>query len=263
MDLHGDVVSLVDSLTSTVGDGLAYPLISDFIAKILPGDDVMWTDIRFDNSPTRAYRRSSGDDPLLARALTDHGLQLPALQSYLTSSDLSPRRVSDICSESAWTGLRAYDETFAGTGERYQLSIVLKVQPPTRGRGWVVTRTLRDFTNAEVEIAERLHPLLVAVDHLTRSGEPSVGNGYDLTSRETQILHHLAKGATAARIGRELGLSDRTVGKHLEHIYAKLGCHDRLVAVDRARQWGLLPAQISAASDRMPPTIPSSAALAV
>jgi DNA-binding NarL/FixJ family response regulator len=54
-----------------------------------------------------------------------------------------------------------------------------------------------------------------------------------LTAREVHILELLAAGLTADAIGRHCGISPRTVGKHLENIYAKLGCHDRLTAVLR------------------------------
>ena len=61
-----------------------------------------------------------------------------------------------------------------------------------------------------------------------------------LTHREQEILAQLAGGRTAASIGRRLGIARGTVCKHLEHIYAKLGHHDRLSAVTYARETGLL-----------------------
>ena len=61
-----------------------------------------------------------------------------------------------------------------------------------------------------------------------------------LTARELQLLALVASGMTAQAIGRAERISPRTVRKHLEHVYAKLGRHDRLAAVDYARQLGLL-----------------------
>lgn len=44
----------------------------------------------------------------------------------------------------------------------------------------------------------------------------------------------LSTGMTAAAIGRILGISNRTVSKHIQNAYDKLGVHDRLlVAADR------------------------------
>jgi DNA-binding NarL/FixJ family response regulator len=70
-------------------------------------------------------------------------------------------------------------------------------------------------------------------------------NQADLTARELAVLTALAGGLSATAIGRRLGISVGTVDKHLEHIYRKLGCRDRLVAVTIARQLGLLPAKVS------------------
>jgi ATP/maltotriose-dependent transcriptional regulator MalT len=61
-----------------------------------------------------------------------------------------------------------------------------------------------------------------------------------VTGREREVLKLLATSSTAARIGRELRISERTVHKHLENLYGKLGVHDRLAAVLRAQDLGLL-----------------------
>ena len=44
-------------------------------------------------------------------------------------------------------------------------------------------------------------------------------------------------------IGIRLGISPRTVHKHQEHLYRKLGAVDRLSAVLRAQEAGVLPPQ--------------------
>jgi DNA-binding NarL/FixJ family response regulator len=51
-----------------------------------------------------------------------------------------------------------------------------------------------------------------------------------LTTREGEVLGWLAKGKTNRDIAQILGLSPRTVDKHLEQIYAKLGVENRTAA---------------------------------
>ncbi len=51
-----------------------------------------------------------------------------------------------------------------------------------------------------------------------------------LTAREGEVLSWLAKGKTNRDIAQILGLSPRTVDKHLEQIYAKLGVENRTAA---------------------------------
>ncbi|KPG01377.1 response regulator [Rhodopseudomonas palustris] len=53
---------------------------------------------------------------------------------------------------------------------------------------------------------------------------------FGLTSREGEVLAWLSKGKTNRDIAQILGLSPRTVDKHLEQIYAKLGVENRTAA---------------------------------
>ncbi len=53
---------------------------------------------------------------------------------------------------------------------------------------------------------------------------------FGLTAREGEVLSWLSKGKTNRDIAQILGLSPRTVDKHLEQIYAKLGVENRTAA---------------------------------
>jgi DNA-binding NarL/FixJ family response regulator len=64
---------------------------------------------------------------------------------------------------------------------------------------------------------------------------------FQLTPRELMVLTLLADGHTAVGIAHQLDISPRTVRKHLENLYRKLGTSDRLTSVLRARSAGLLP----------------------
>jgi DNA-binding CsgD family transcriptional regulator len=50
-----------------------------------------------------------------------------------------------------------------------------------------------------------------------------VGRAPALTVRESEVVSWLAAGRTDRQIASALGLSPRTVHKHLEHVYRKLG----------------------------------------
>ena len=64
---------------------------------------------------------------------------------------------------------------------------------------------------------------------------PVVVPGEDLTTREREVLEHLAKGANNRQIARELGVSLKTVQNHVSRILDKLQAADRTQAVLRAR----------------------------
>jgi len=57
---------------------------------------------------------------------------------------------------------------------------------------------------------------------------------YGLTPRESEVLAWVAKGKTNAEVGAILDMSNRTVQKHLEHVYQKLGVETRTTATVRA-----------------------------
>lgn len=57
---------------------------------------------------------------------------------------------------------------------------------------------------------------------------------FQLTEREIEVLRWVACGKTNKDIGDILGLSPRTVNKHLEHIYVKLGVETRTAATSVA-----------------------------
>jgi DNA-binding NarL/FixJ family response regulator len=61
-----------------------------------------------------------------------------------------------------------------------------------------------------------------------------------VTERERSVLALAAQGLTARQIGTQLGVRERTVTTHLDHIYRKLGVSGRLAAVNAAMRLGLL-----------------------
>lgn len=61
-----------------------------------------------------------------------------------------------------------------------------------------------------------------------------------LTPREVEVLRLIAKGAATRDVARELGISQKTAGTHIERIYTKTGAHSRSTATIFALKNGLL-----------------------
>lgn len=113
-----------------------------------------------------------------------------------------------------------------------------------RHRAFVLARGGDDFDARDLALARRLQPALAGVDRLARvlAGLPGTPPAADLlTARERAVLSLLAAGLTAEGIGHRLGISPRTVHKHLENAYGKLHVRDKVSAVRRARNAGVLP----------------------
>ena len=97
------------------------------------------------------------------------------------------------------------------------------------------------FTDDERESLELIRPHLGNLYRLCaalgRSGwAPAVA--WQLTPREQDVLRWLSAGKTDRDIGAILDISPRTVHKHLQRIYEKLGVETRTAAVARAYALG-------------------------
>lgn len=61
-----------------------------------------------------------------------------------------------------------------------------------------------------------------------------------LSTREIEVLEQLSKGLNYMRISENLFLSPSTVRKHIENIYTKLQVHNKIEAVQKARNNNLI-----------------------
>ncbi len=95
------------------------------------------------------------------------------------------------------------------------------------------------------DLAVQLHPLgrvgpdenLFRVTAEDEAGQISaLQERFELTQREAEVLIWIAKGKSNKDIGEILGLSPRTVNKHLEQIFVKLGVENRASAAVRAAE---------------------------
>ena len=64
--------------------------------------------------------------------------------------------------------------------------------------------------------------------------------GNALSDRELQVLRLVASGASNRETAKRLFISEASIKTHLQHIYDKLGVHDRAAAVGEAYRRGLL-----------------------
>jgi DNA-binding NarL/FixJ family response regulator len=130
------------------------------------------------------------------------------------------------------------DDLAAGTGDELMLPDAMLQWLEQAQKGKAVSKAAAEasFPNNEqlrLQYMGKLGPneflLRLAKDSNTdMPAEFSTELG--LTTRESEVLSWLAKGKTNRDIAQILGLSPRTVDKHLEQIYAKLGVENRTAA---------------------------------
>jgi DNA-binding CsgD family transcriptional regulator len=167
-------------------------------------------------------------------------------------------RISAALADVAGRGGRSRPETILRGGQHPILGEVVLIgpdldeQPANRARSRLLVLSRRGgFTpDAKALLAEAAAPLSFlmpqAADACQRARQTNnaaeAAAALNLTPREVEVLRLLADGLLARTIATRLGLSPRTVHKHLSNVYTKLGVHDRLVAVSIAREHGLIAA---------------------
>jgi DNA-binding CsgD family transcriptional regulator len=222
---------------------------SEAVGALLPADSVGWVGTHLRTGKVEIHSTGDSGRPAIIEALSRVIHLHPMMVSYQARpEDSTPRRMSDLIPLRDWISHPVYAEAFVPLGAVHQLAITVKPLRDGAWTGWGFNRKDRDFTDDEVALAALLQPTLIALDHASclafgphANLQSEARDRAGLTAREGDILDLLASGLTATAIGRVRRISQATVRKHLEHIYAKLDCRDRLLAVERARRLGLLP----------------------
>jgi len=111
---------------------------------------------------------------------------------------------------------------------------------PKRAAPDELLTAIRTAASGEVYIYPSMAKLLVKdyLDQDRKSRQSETLNG--LTSREQEVLTHLADGATNIEIGETLSISPKTVARHRENIMRKLNLHSRTELVKYAIRKGII-----------------------
>jgi DNA-binding CsgD family transcriptional regulator len=178
-----------------------------------------------------------------AERMKRYVMEQPLVQYHWDNSGARPAMLSDFMGQRELRRTALYKEFYGPIGINYQMSISLRVGR-SLALGLSLSRTKQDFTERERDLLDVVQPHIMQayrnaemVSLLSKNGASNGGQtaaAECLSSRERQVLLLLAEDRTNADIARSLYLSPRTVQKHLEHIYGKLGVHSRSGAVARA-----------------------------
>jgi DNA-binding NarL/FixJ family response regulator len=95
-----------------------------------------------------------------------------------------------------------------------------------------LVRAVEGVRNGDLPMPRRLAAELV--QQLLNPPDGNM-NGSGLSQRERQVLERIADGLTDREIGAALGISPRTVGRHVGHILDKLAVRNRNQAAQRFR----------------------------
>jgi DNA-binding CsgD family transcriptional regulator len=186
------------------------------------------------------------------KAWAAHGRQNPLVRHIERTRAGRPLRFSDVVSPAELHATDLYRELYGPIGLEYQIAFTL---PATSGMilGVALSRREHDFSDAEWDLLEIGRPHLIqaynnAMRHSRALGaadagaatvaEPEIAEmiALGLTAREAEILCLASAGRSDREIAGSLEISHRTVQKHLQRCYAKLGVRDRSQAATRLEE---------------------------
>jgi DNA-binding NarL/FixJ family response regulator len=224
-------------------------LVLPALVNLLGADSALWTGL--DVVPGQDQMAGPGPgqvvgypEPLLteetAVAVEQHAGDFPLIRHTRPGGDGRPVRRSDLQSMRSFHASGMYADVARKIGVDQMLATALK--PGCVHVCISLNRAGCDFTPAAVEVLTWLRPLLtrrvarlaagqampVQAMAVRRTASPR------LTTRQEQVLRLVAEGLTDAAIGHRLDCSPRTVDKHLEHIYRRLGVSCRTAAIAAA-----------------------------
>jgi DNA-binding CsgD family transcriptional regulator len=212
-------------------------LLLPALMETVPAESAVWTELDLSAGPLPTRLVGYPELPLdaeLVAALERHVPEFPLTRHTRPGGPGTPIRRSDLQSMTAFRGSGMYWEVARRIGVDQMVAMAL-----THGHRHVcisLNRAHQDFAPAQVDLLTQLRPLLTR--RVARLAAPPVngpGPGpADLTVRQRQVLALVAEGLTDVAIGHRLGCSPRTVDKHLEHIYRRLGVSGRTAALATA-----------------------------
>jgi DNA-binding CsgD family transcriptional regulator len=185
-------------------------------------------------------------NPASLAAFEAHLQEHPLLKHYRAGGAGEPAKISDFLSQRRFHQLGLYSEFFRHIPVEYQIAFSLPDNQDGQLTAIALNRAGRDFSEDDRAVLTALsaplgNALRRARDrHSAGAALATAGSGglADLTDREIQVLQLAARGGTNLAIARTFDVSPRTVAKHLEHIYRKLGVTSRAAAVYRTTAMG-------------------------
>ncbi|MFI7111408.1 LuxR C-terminal-related transcriptional regulator [Nonomuraea sp. NPDC050227] len=222
-----------------------WPLLMERLTKDLPGDLAVLIDLDWTAGTGHAL---TGSPDWLHQAPLDalihsHMRAHPLLRHYARTGDRTPLAMDDVA-DGDWWKSEAYHAGRAAIGIDRQLALPLDARPG-QIRGVIMSRDGTGYSDRDLEYAALARSLLDTVEahekavlRLPALADPAE---HGITLREMAVLMLLSEGLTAYAVGRRLTIKEATVNKHKENLYRKLGVHDRVTALRRARALDLLP----------------------
>ncbi|WP_345801298.1 LuxR C-terminal-related transcriptional regulator [Microbacterium sp. AZCO] len=197
-------------------------------------------DYRPERARVSRYQSSRKGPLRYVARVADH----PLVLHYRATTDPRARTLSEARRFLPDPWARALVDDLRADGYADFAFLPLRPRADMRHR-WLALATPESFGRSVGDDLDSVAPLIRAIDGQRRALTTVVAppEGVGLSARELAVLGLTARGLTAVAIGSQLVISPRTVTKHQQSVYRKLAVGDRLTAVLRAQELGILRPQ--------------------
>jgi len=174
-----------------------------------------------------AGRLGAADRACFDRFFFEH----PLVRYHAVVRGRGAHRISDSVPFARFRQRALYSEYYRRIGIDHAMALPLHVDDRTLV-SFVLNRKHRDFSDRDREVLDLAQTTLAAL-HRRFGCAGGEGTRRMLTPREREVMRWLGAGKSDRDIGEIVGCSHRTVQKHLQRIYDKLGVETRTAAVVR------------------------------
>jgi DNA-binding CsgD family transcriptional regulator len=177
---------------------------------------------------------SPSDQACFNRLMHEH----PLVRYHSTHPHGGSQRVSDCTAARDFRRQAIFGDYYARIGIDHVIAVPV-VASPGLVMSYVLNRKGMDFSDAERSLLDAMRPALAnlyrftMLDAAARECEARSDVAASLTAREREVLRWVAAGKSDRQTAAILGNSVRTVQKHLENAYVKLGVENRTAAAMR------------------------------
>ncbi|HEY2636675.1 MAG TPA: helix-turn-helix transcriptional regulator, partial [Solirubrobacteraceae bacterium] len=182
-------------------------------------------------------------EPKWVELFSAHAHENPLLVYWMATRDGRAYRFTDVADPAELADRALFREFYEPLGVRHQISFTLPSTAPERVLAVALSRKRRNFSDRERDLLDRARPFLIqgyrtalafAELNARLAAERALPHerliALGLTAREADVAVEVARGGSNASIARTLRISARTVQKHLQHAFAKLGVASRAEA---------------------------------
>jgi DNA-binding CsgD family transcriptional regulator len=169
-----------------------------------------------------------------------HFHEHPLVREHGRNARALTKRIEDLVPQASFRDSALYNDYYRAIRIEHVMAVPIHVDRRLLV-SFVFNRSGRGFADEERDALELIRPHLGNLYRLCaalgRTGW-APAQAWQLTPREQDVLRWLSAGKTDRDIGAILEISPRTVHKHLQRIYEKLGVETRTAAVARAHALG-------------------------